>query len=291
MGRATTGSGLAGLLLLAAYIFAMWHWNADIQREADTRKLQEKIVAWVSQQPARQGGYTWDDLRRAGVVTEEESRFLARQGYVLEPQMPEAPRHAIVFRQRRDELYEKYIYRDGSHGYERGWPSPDGRRMLWDRTGPAGSRTRLVQLTAGPRKLGEYPIDGYQRDVLWSPNGDFVVIGAPLTGGKEPFTLWQVTDHNALPLPLPAALNLSDILSRETQHQDAKFGMNHIAAKRWLTARELLVFAQGAGTYIDPATKQKMGFNVIYHVVVDVRGGRCTIGSLDKQHFAASVCK
>src|SRR5687768_15991800 len=37
MGRATTGSGLAGLLLLAAYVFAMWHWNADNQRQADLR--------------------------------------------------------------------------------------------------------------------------------------------------------------------------------------------------------------------------------------------------------------
>lgn len=135
--------------------------------------------------------------------------------------------------------------------------------------------------------MAEFAIDGFQRRVLWSVDSQLVAMNASLLGRQDPFTLWHVGRDHVEPIALPPELTLESLLSRETKYKDPNWGMHHIEAKRWLSPRELFVFAQGTGTFTNPETNMKMGFNFIYHVVLEVRQGQCLVQSARPQHFAA----
>jgi hypothetical protein len=188
---------------LGIYIFAMWQWNHEIHRQKIRRELQEKIVGWVSRQPIKPNGYSWDDLARAGVVDQADSGFLQDNDYQYQPIGPDSKPHSVLLLQRKDDNYERYLHTDGSIGYLRKWPSPDGRRALVDSAGPPGSKTRTVRflLAGGAEIAGEYSIDGYERTVIWNPGSDLVAINCGLEGTNDPLTIWHVGDKESRLVP------------------------------------------------------------------------------------------
>ncbi|MEX0711195.1 MAG: hypothetical protein WD278_02525 [Pirellulales bacterium] len=287
---AARGGG-AGLLLLAIYIFAMWQWNCEIERQKVRRELQEKIVAWVSQQPVKPGGYSWGDLAQARVVDQADADFLQDNSYQYQPIGPDSAPDSILFLERKDENHERYLHADGSIGYLRKWPSPDGRRVLIDAAGPPGSKTRRVRfLSAGRAEIaGEYSIDGYERTVIWNPGSNLVAINCGLEGTNDPLTIWHVDDKKSRLVPLPKDLTLDHLLSKEVPHADTNWGMDFIEARTWTSANQLSLRTQGTGSYVDPRTGKKMGFNLIYDVLLQVvPPDLCRIKATAKKHFAQS---
>jgi hypothetical protein len=292
--RRRRGAGLAGLLLLGAYIAAMWLWNLDIARHAATRELRERIVAWVDRQPIQPGGYTWEDLLREEVVSGEDAHFLHKHGHQYRPIGPDSPRGEILFLQVKTADDHRYVYKDGASGYWRRWPAPGGRTTLVDLPGPDHRKTsrRSVQFLSAdpPGILGEFAIDGYQRPVLWNRSGSLAAMNAPLDGSDQPITLWRVGGGAAEVIPMPQNLTFDWLLSQEASHTETSYGMKTLQAESWKSDHKLRVFVQATGSYIDSATNQKMGFNLIYHVLLDASpAAGCRIESLSKQHFAASA--
>jgi hypothetical protein len=280
------------VFILGVYVLGHWQMQLAMQRTADLLAIQKKVIDGIQEPPQQPAGHFWADLRQAGVVDDQDAATLRKYGYDYVPIGPDSPPDAVLFRQKQPDGHEKHVYADGTTGYEHTWPSPGGKHMLRDSRGPLGSKSRVVQFTRQPGDLaiGEFEIDGFQRRVLWSPGGQLVAMNASLTGRQDPFTLWHVGRDHVEPIALPPELTLDSLLSRETKFDDPNWGMHHIEAKRWLSPDELFVFAQGAGTFTDPVTKTKMGFNFIYHVVLEVQQGQCRFQSARKQHFAANPC-
>lgn len=293
MRRASAGSFLFAIFILGVYIFAHWQMNAQHQKLQDLLRIQKKIESQVAAAPRQPAGHFWDDLRQVGAVSDEDAETLKKHGYEYVPLKPDSAADAVLFRQRQGDDYERHVYRNGTTGYERRWRSPGEQWLLCDVRGAAGTRTRLARFFSlpGKRPLGEFPIDGYERAALWSPAGDLVVMNASPAGTKEPIVLWHVSHRGARQIAVPPELNLDSLLALQTPHADAQWGLHHLEAKRWFSARELFVFAQGAGTFVDPARNAKMGFNMIYHIVLEVSPDKAQVKSRRKQHFAASEMK
>jgi hypothetical protein len=277
---------------LFVYVFAMWHWNRDLQQQKATRELQQKIVAWIDRQAPRQGGYTWDDLTRALIVTQEDADFLDRQGYEYRPLEPGPQPDQILFLQKKGENEERFVYKDGSHGYERRWPSPDGKHILIDLRGPEGSsalRTLRFLALGEPGVLGEYVVDGYQRTALWNSTGDLVAMKATLVDSQQPIVVFRLAKAVVEVVEWPEDLTLADLLSREVQHMDAKWSMEFMDARGWPAPNTLQVHFQGTGSYTDRASGAKNSFNLIYEVLLELTPrNQCRIKSRSKRHFAAS---
>lgn len=293
MGRVSLGSFLMAMFILGFYVFAHWQMAAEAQKLNDLVKLQEKIIDGIEVPPPQPEGHFWADLRRTGVVDDEDAQILKKYGYEYVPVGPDSPPDAVLFRQRQKNGFEKHVYANGKTGYEHRWISPDGKHALCDVRNPAGGAGRLVQFVTQPggQPIGEFPIDRYESTVIWNGTGELAVMHTSLMGRKDPFTVWHVGGNRAEPIPLPAELSLESLLARETKFTGVSFGISINEPKRWLSAHELFVLAEGAGTYTNPATQKKMGFHFTYHVVLDVQPGQCRVQSAKKQHFSASVCK
>ena len=289
--RTSLGAFLLAMFILGFYLFAHWQMMAEAKKLAELLTLQEKIIEGIDAPPKQPDGHFWGDLRQAGIVGDEDAAILKKHGYEYVPLGPDSPPDAVLFRQTRKDGYEKHVYANGRTGYEHRWTSPDGRLVLCDKRSAADGKHRFAQFLEQPqgREIGLFSIDGYERAVLWNATGELVAMNASLAERDDPFTLWHVAGQQVKPIPLPAELDLESLLAREAQFTGVRFGMHHIEAKRWQSARELFVFAQGAGTF-DRPDKTKMGFNFIYYLVLDVQGGQCRLKSAQKQHFAASPC-
>lgn len=289
--RPRRGAACFAFLILGAYVLGMWHWNREIAREAATRDLRDKIVGWVSQQPARPGGYELNDLQRAQIVLAEDLEFLESQGYVYQAIGPDSPPGSVLFLKQKGENHEWYCYKDGSTSYMKRWPAPGSKAVLCDLPHPhrSGSRLLRIERVGAQHPLGEYVTESHYRTVHWNESGNLVAIDAPLEGADVPLTLWHVGANTAEVIPLPPQLSLDWLLSRETPHADTSWGMDSIEAKRWTDTRELFVHAQGHGSYVHPATKKKMGFNLIYSVLLEIDPhNACQIKSVKRRHFAQS---
>lgn len=290
--RRRSQAGLAGVLLLFVYVFAMWHWNRDLQRQKATAELRQKIVAWIDRQAPNQAGYSWDDLRLASVVTEEDALFLHGQGYEYRPVGPDSEPERILFLERKGTDEERFICKDGSHDYERRWPSPDGKHVLIDLRAPAGpSAQRTLRFLAfgQPGELGEFAVDGYQRTAVWNPRGNLVAMKARLLDSQQSIVLFALTQGMVKIVEWPADLTSADLLAREARCIDIQWGMEFFEPRGWQNPDTLLVHFQGTGSYTDRDSGAKKGFNLIYHAFLEVTPqNKCRIKSLSKRHFACS---
>jgi hypothetical protein len=283
------GKKLAGLLLLAAYLLAMWQWNAVIARHQATEELRLRIVPWVTKQPPKNGGYAWADLERAVVVTPADAAFLQKHGFEYQSIGPESTAADILFVKHNGPDEERHIRCDGSTSYTRRWPGPGGRACVLDVARPDDPSKRVVRFVSpNGAVIKEFAISRLYREVLWSPTCAFAAMNAPLEGAQDPITIWRVDGNRVKPVDLPPDFTLEALLFREAAHVKASWGLQFVEARDWVSADELFVLAEGAGVYTTP-DGDDMGFHLKYRVTIDVSNPqRPRVSKLVKAHFAAS---